>query len=138
MAHIRASALAKVLTLGTQKALDALKAVDPKGLSLSAQANLKTFLQRKPPLTPLKKPSHHRSDYLSVIQEVLKGKFGGYEAAVELPEHGEASLISVMKSEDLPLLRKARRMMITGCSQDAIERYHSLTRVILSGVFRFL
>ena len=35
-----------------------------------------------------------------------------------------------MKSEDLPLLRKARRLVITGCSQDAIERYNSLTRII--------
>jgi hypothetical protein len=128
----REAALAILATMGTQQAFDALKAVNPKEFSPDAQANLKAFLARKPPLTPRKKPQRRRNDYLSVLQEVLKGRFGRYEATVELQEHGEADLISVMKPDDLPLLRKARRLVITGCSQDAIERYNSLTRVILS------
>jgi hypothetical protein len=128
----REAAMAILSTLGTQQAFDALKAVDLKEFSPEAQANLKKILQRKPLLTLRKKPTRRRDDYLSVLQEVLKGKFGGYEAAVELQEHGEDDLFSVMKLDDLPLLRKARRMMITSCSQDAIERYNSLTRVIVS------
>jgi hypothetical protein len=128
----REAAMAILATLGTQQAFDALKAVNPKEFSPDAQANLKTFLQRKPPLALLKKPHLRRNDYLGVLQAVMKGDFGRYEAAVELREHGEEALLSVMTPADLPLLRKARRLMITGCSQDAMERYHSLTRVILS------
>ena len=86
----REAALAILATSGSQQAFDALKAVDLREFSPDAQEHLKTYLQRKPPLTPLKKPRRRRDDYLSILQDVLKGQFGRYEAAVELQEHGEA------------------------------------------------
>jgi hypothetical protein len=45
---------------------------------------------------------------------------------------GEKDVVAVLKPEDLPLVKKVRRMVIANANPHAIEYYNSFTSILMT------
>ena len=57
------------------------------------------------------------------------------ELVSKVPD-GEKDVVAVLKPEDLPLVRKVRRMIIAKGNQHAIEYYNSFTEILMAFVWK--
>ena len=49
---------------------------------------------------------------------------------------GERDVVAVLKPEDLPLVRKVRRLIISGGNQHSIEYYNSFSKILMTLVWK--
>jgi hypothetical protein len=132
----RELALALLTMQVTPESLAALKKVNVKEFSAEAQEGVKTFLTKPPLIVPRTQPKTTRAEFVHALQELIKGHNEPFFGLMDKVPDGEKDLVAVMKSEDLPLLRKARRLIITGCTQHSIGLYSDFTRIILTFVWK--
>jgi hypothetical protein len=128
----RQDALALLMSQATSEALNALRALPTSGLSGSARTALQRFFRTPPLFERRAKPLNTREEFLTTFQSVLAGDATPFfELADNVPD-GERDVVSVMRPEDLPILRAVRRHFIAAANQHATDYYDSFTRIILT------
>ena len=129
----REDALYLLMSQMTPEALRALRALSPTTLSDTARAALGRFLTA-PPLFERRtgRPLTTRAEFLSAFHSLLAGDWDPFLAMADSVPDGERDVVTVMRSEDLPLLRAVRRRIIAAANQHASDYYASFSRIILT------
>lgn len=159
----RENALQILMSQATPESLRALKEVDPSRFSETARKSLRALLERPALIRPSSRPRVSRGEFLRVFEGVTKIDWGqvqelekALEGSEKIPEDvflplepwtdfrellwggqpTERDAVAVLKPEDLPLLRKVRRLRIARCNQHAIEDYNDLTKILMTLVWK--
>jgi len=133
----REDALYLLMNQATPEALRGLRALSPTTFSDTARAALRRFLTT-PPLFERRsgKPLNTRAEFLGAFHSFLAGDGGPFLALADSVPDGERDVVTVMRSEDLPLLREVRRRMVAAANQHARDYYDSFTRIILTLIWQ--
>jgi hypothetical protein len=67
---------------------------------------------------------------------LLNNDSGLFFDLVDRVPDGEKDVVATLTQEDLPLVRKVRRRMISAGNQHAIEYYASFTKIIRTMMFK--
>jgi hypothetical protein len=132
----REHALWILMDQSTPESLRALKQVDASGFSGNTRNRVRELLNSPDLLKPRPKPKNTREEFIRAFQSLLAGDSTQFlELASKVPD-GERDVIAVLKPEDLPLVRKVRRMIIASGSQHSIEYYKSFTGILMALVWK--
>ncbi len=121
----------------TAESFKELKKLNQKGLSETSRQKISNFLI-KPNLLAAREgtPKITRQQYLNAFQQLVEGKSETFiKLAVDVPD-GEKDAIAVMKEEDIPLIRKARRFFAATANPHSAEWYKSFTDILLAMVWK--
>jgi hypothetical protein len=132
----RENALWIMMGLATPESLRVLKLVDPKGFSKKAQESLSALFRSPQLLKPRAKPKSSREEFIQAFQGMVAGDWSKFEGLVEKVPDGEKDAVAVLKTEDLPLVRKVRRLIIANSNPHAIEYYKSFTSILMALVWK--
>ena len=134
----REDALWLLMSQATPEALRLLKQVDPRSFSGPPQRNLTALLGQPGLLKPRPgTPRVSRREYLDAFQAIVsKNSWKEFQALVERVPDGEQDTVAVLKPEDLPLLRRVRRLRIAHANQHAIEYYNEFTAILMALTWR--
>ena len=132
----REMALGLLMPQATPQALQALAKIDTTPFSTETQERLKTFLSQPRLIEPRTKPKTTRAEFLKAFQSILTGDSSQFMALVAEVEDGERDVVTVMKPQDWPLLRKVRRRFVLAGSQHSISYYNDFTAIILTLVWK--
>ena len=123
-------ALSLLLMQATPEARRGLEGVNPAGLSAGAQAALRAKLERPPLIAPREKPRTSREQFLKAFGDASKGDWEAFLSLTREVPDGESDVVAVLKAEDVPLVRKVRRLMIANATPHAAEYYVSFTKIL--------
>ncbi len=126
----REIALWALMNQATTESLKFLKGVNPQEFSVKAQSSLSALLTRPALVVPRAQPKNSRQEFVSAFQSLLKGDSGEFLTLVSQVPDGERDVVAVLKPEDLPLVRRVRRRIITAGNQHSIEFYNSFTLIL--------
>lgn len=129
----REIALRLLMQQATPESFQELKKLNLKGFSDAARQSVNNFLTKPNLLTPRAgKPKITREQYLDAFEQLAAGKSQAFmKLALEVTD-GEKDAIAVMKPEDIPLIRKARRVFAAGAAPHAAQWYKSFTDILLA------
>ena len=128
----REIALQVLMSQATTNALQALSQVNTVGFSPDIKKSLRALLKKPILIQPRKKPKSSREEYINAFEDLLKGNWKTFDDLVEKVPDGEKDVVAVLKPEDLPLLRKVRRLIISRGNQHMIEYYNSFTQILMT------
>lgn len=129
----REAALSILMDQATPAAFKAINALDAGTFTPRFQEIIEQYRSYPPRILPRDKPLTTRQEFLQAFQDLVQGKSARFEALSKV-EDGERDVVAVMKPEDLPLLRKVRRLYIAGANPHAISYYNSFTDIIMTMV----
>jgi len=132
----RENALRLLALQATPEALRALKGLDAPSLSPEARAVLRETLEKPKHFEPRAKPKTSREEFLKAFDGVVNGNADYFFELVEKVPDGEKDVVAVLKPEDLPLVRKVRRVFIAAANPHAAEYYDSFTGILMTFVWR--
>lgn len=117
----------------TPESFQELKKLDQNGLSEAAKQNINNLLS-KPKLLTLREgePKITRQQYLDALKELTKGKAESFMKLTIVVPDGEKDAVAVLKKEDIPLVRKARRFFAATANPHSADWYKSFTEIILT------
>lgn len=121
----------------TPESFAELKKIDAGGLSSQTSSDLKTLLT-EPVLLAKREglPKASREQYLVAFKQLTEGKPDTLlRLASESPD-GERDVIAVMKEEDIPIIRKARRYMMLAANPHSADWYDSFTKILMAMVWK--
>jgi hypothetical protein len=124
------------MSLATPESLRSLKEIDVEGLSGKTKSSLRSLLGTPKLLTPRSKPKTTRAECLKAFQSLLEDDATEFRSLVEQVPDGERDVVAVLQAEDLPLVRRVRRQIITSANQHAIEYYDSFTAILMTLVWK--
>lgn len=132
----REGALGLLILQATPEALRALKSLDASGLSPKARTAIREALESPKVFEPRAKPKTSREEFLKAFNDVLNDEPASFfELAMKVPD-GEKDIVAVLKTEDLPLVRRVRRRFIAAANPHATEYYDSFTTILMTFVTR--
>ena len=132
----REIALWALMNQATAESLQALRQVKATDFSREAQSTLKALLTR-PELFQLRaKPKTRREEFVDAFEKLLAGDSSVFFQLVSAVPDGERDVVTVLKPEDLPLVRRVRRRMIAGGNQHSIEYYNSFSKILMTFVWK--
>jgi hypothetical protein len=132
----REIALQVLTSQATPESLRALRSVDEAELSREMQSRLKAFLTKPQLFQPRTRPKTSRQQFVTAFEKLLAGDSGPFlDLTAEVPD-GEKDVVAVLTPEDLPLVRKVRRLIISGGNPHSTEYYKSFTGILLSLVWK--
>lgn len=114
---------------GTPEAAAALAKLDAKTLTPEEAKILDKYLKTAP-LAPSAKPKVSREESVAALQELAEGGRDKFDKLIEREPECEADMVALLKPEDLPILRRARRRYMSRANQHVLENYSSFTKVI--------
>jgi len=126
----REIALSLLLMQATPEAIRGLKSIDQSKLAPRAQAILRDHLDRPQLVTKRESPKTSREQFLKAFTAFVSGDRMPFATLVSQVPDGERDVVAVLKPEDLPLVRKVRRLMIANANQHAAEYYVDFTKII--------
>lgn len=126
----RESALAILESQATHTSLQALKQVNTSGLSADAGEGIRDLIENPKLLKPRANPKLTREEQLNAFQGIVNGDYSAFRAMVMKAPDGEVDAVAMLRSEDIPLVRQARRASISRCNQHAIADYASFTQIL--------
>jgi hypothetical protein len=132
----REIALWALMSQATPESLKALKQIDAREFSGKAQKSLAALLTRPQLLQARAKPKTTRQDFLMAFEKLLQGDWDPFLELVSQVPDGERDVIAVLKTEDLPLVRKVRRRIIANGNQHSIEFYNSFTSILMALIWK--
>lgn len=132
----REIALDLLASQATPEALRALKKVDLQKFPASFQRNIPNILNGTPMIEPRDKPQISRAEYLQAFNDMVKGNGAKFAALVERVSDGERDAVVVLQPEDLPLVRRVRRLIVASTNPHALEYYDDFTNIILALVWK--
>ena len=120
----------------TPESLRALSQIEGSAFSSKARNRQRELLTNPDLIKARAKPKTSREDFIRAFRELLDGDPNMFmELVSEVPD-GEKDVIAVLKPEDLPLVRKVRRMIIARGNQHAVEFYKSFTGILMTMVWK--
>lgn len=128
----REPALWILMSQATPESVRALKKIDGSSFSEKAQKSLRALLNKPELIAPRANPKTSREEFLEAFQEIVSGKWDKFFGLVSKVPDGEKDVVAVLKPEDLPLLRKVRRVVIANANPHAIEYYQSFTSILMT------
>lgn len=116
----------------TPEATLALSKLDRAGLSAPVSARVKSYLEGPTFILPRSGPAKaSRERYVSALDSLGKGQAEAFMDLVsEIPD-GEKDAVIVLRAEDVPLIRKARRFFASTGTPHAPEWYQSFTDILM-------
>ena len=125
-----------VLLLMQQATADAyreLKKLNQKGLSDITKQNINVLLTKPKLLAPREgELKITREQYLEAFQQLTNGKPQAFMMLATQITDGEKDAVAVLKQEDIPLVRKARRMFAASANPHSAEWYKSFTDILMA------
>ncbi|HEY0658203.1 MAG TPA: hypothetical protein VGD05_07000, partial [Pyrinomonadaceae bacterium] len=117
----------------TPESFKAIRKLSQKGFSDNTRQYINTFLNNPKILTPREgTPKTTRQQYLDAFKELTAGKSEMFlKLAAEVPD-GEKDAVAVLKQEDIPLIRKARRVFAASANPHSAEWYKSFTDILMA------
>jgi len=132
----RDDAISLLIMQATPEAISGLKAIATSTLSAQARANLQRHLTKPILIQPRDKPKTTREQFLRAFNDAAAGNFRHFFQLVgEVPD-GEKDVVATLKTEDIPLVRKVRRVFISRANQHAAEYYVSFTQILMTMIWR--
>ncbi len=129
----RETAIVLLMLQATPESFEKLKNLNPNGLSEADKAAIKNVLEN-PKLVKAREgePKTTREEFLIAFKELSEQKPEKFmKLAIEVPD-GEKDLVAVMKQEDIPLIRKARRYFAAIATPHTPEWYQSFTNILMT------
>ena len=114
----------------TPASLQALKQVNTNGLSAGAREMIREAIENPKLLKPRAHPKLTREEQLNAFQGIVNGDYSAFRAMVMKAPDGEVDAVAMLRPEDIPLLRQARRASISRCNQHALSDYASFTQIL--------
>ncbi|HMS40910.1 MAG TPA: hypothetical protein PKE69_11835 [Pyrinomonadaceae bacterium] len=129
----REIAIGILLQQATAESFKELKKLNQKGLSEATKQKMNSLLSKPNLLTAREgTPKITRQQYLDAFQQLTNGKTQLFmKLTVDVPD-GEKDAIAVLKQEDIPLVRKARRIFAASANPHTAEWYKSFTNILLA------
>jgi hypothetical protein len=129
----REIAVRLLIQQSTPEAFRELKRLNQKGLSENTRQNINSLLTKPNLLSPREgKPKIIRQEYLDAFQKLVDGNPSAFMDLADKVTDGEKDAIAVMKSEDIPLIRKARRYFAATANPHSPEWYKSFTDILMA------
>lgn len=121
----------------TPESFSVLRKIDTGGLSAQTVSELKTLLT-EPVLLAKREgiPQATREQYLEAFKDLNDGKPDTLLRLASQSPDGERDVIAVMKDEDIPIIRKARRNMLRPSNPHSADWYDSFTKILLAMVWK--
>lgn len=126
----REVALSLLLMQATPEAVRGLKSIDLAGLSPDVKATLSKQIANPITIEKRKVPKTSREQFLRAFDAFIKGNRQPFARLVSAVPDGERDVVTVLKAEDVPLVRKVRRQMIANANQHAAEYYVTFTQIL--------
>ena len=126
----RESAYLILMAQATPASLQALRQVNPAGLAADTREYIREFLENPKLLKPRAHPKLTREEQLNAFQGIVNGDYSAFREMVMKASDGEVDAVAMLRPEDIPLLRQARRASISRCNQHAISDYNSFTAIL--------
>lgn len=125
-----------LMSQATKEALQALKELDPAGLSAQAIARRQALLEHPTLIEPREPPKTTRKEFLAAFQAFVAGDPQPFDHLVEQVPDGERDVVAVCTPEDVELLRRVRRYYIARSNQHAIDYYNVFSQILMTFVWR--
>ena len=132
----RETALAILMDQATPEALRSLKQIDQSTFSSGVQKSLRELLTGPQLIKARAQPKTSRQEFLQAFEGIVNGKWDKFFELISAVPDGEKDVVAVLRPEDLPLVRKVRRMVIANANPHAIEFYNSFTSILLTMTWR--
>lgn len=132
----RENALLILMSQATPESLRSLKQVDASAFSHKAQSDLRALLSNPELIKPRAKPKTSREEFLQAFEGIVNGKWDKFFELVSQVPDGEKDVVAVLRPEDLPLVRKVRRIFIAQANPHAIEYYNSFTSILMTMIWK--
>ena len=126
----RDSALAILMSQATPASLQALRQVNTAGLSANAAQSIRELVENPNVLKPRAHPKLTREEQLNAFQGIVNGDYSAFREMVMKAPDGEVDAVAMLRTEDIPLVRQARRKSISRSSQHALGDYGSFTKIL--------
>lgn len=126
----REVAVAMLLNENTPESISALRQLDISGFSSSTKNFLRSELDHPGLFEPRGKPKTSRQEFLDAFNGLLNGNSNLFFDLVAKVPDGERDVVATLTQDDLPLVRRVRRQMISAGNQHAIEYYARFTKII--------
>jgi hypothetical protein len=132
----RETAVKVLLSQVTPESIRGLAKLDVSGLSGPTSSRVKQLLTRPELLKPRPKPKTTREQFVRAFEDLVNGNAGPFFELVDQVPDGELDVVAVLRSEDIPLVRKVRRMMLRSANQHSIEFYDTFTKILTTLVWK--
>lgn len=132
----REHAISLLLMQATPEAIEGLKQIDQTKLSPAARAALRKHLTNPILFEARAKPKTSREQFLNAFNDAIAGSWNSFLRLVSEVPDGEKDVVAVLKAEDLPVVRKVRRLMIARGTPEAAEYYVSFTQILMTMIWR--
>ena len=127
----RELALSLLAHLVTPESDDAFRSVDLSGFPAQVQTAALSEIASRTIFKPRNPPKSKREEIVAAFQSAANQRdFGLFMKLVEKVPDGERDVVTVMKPEDLPLIRKVRRAMAASGNPHLMEDYPYFTGII--------
>lgn len=132
----REHALWILMSQATPESLRALKQIDASAFSEKARNSLRALLYSPELIKARTQPKTSREQFLAAFQGIVSGKWNMFLDLVSQVPDGEKDVVAVLKPEDIPLVRKVRRLIIANANPHAIEFYNSFTSILMTMIWK--
>lgn len=121
----------------TPESIQTLRKLNQKGLSENARQNINAFLTKPKLLAPREgEPKITRQQYLDAFNQLVSGKSRAFMDLTIKVSDGEKDAVAVLKEEDIPLVRKARRVFAATANPHSVEWYKSFTDILMALIWK--
>lgn len=116
----------------TTESFRELKKINQKGLSENTRQSINNLLSKPKLISPRQgEPKTNRQQFLDAFNQLVAGKPQTFlKLATEISD-GEKDAVAVLKKEDIPLIRKSRRVFAAGANPHSAEWYKSFTDILM-------
>jgi len=130
---LRAFALGTLFTLATPESIAASRQFDLASFPKELRLSFSNALAKPPRLAPRKgAPKITREEYVKAFEAGSTGNWAPFDRLVIRVPDGEKDAVVVLNRQDLPLLRKVRRLRLAHCNQHALSYYRDFTAIIFT------
>ncbi len=126
----RDDALAILMSQATPAALRALQQVNAAGFPAGTGQSIRELIENPKLIKPRARPILSREENLRAFQGIIDGDYSAFRELVAKAPDGEADAVATLRTEDIPLVRRARRASISRCNQHAVSDYGSFTQIL--------
>ena len=126
----RDDALAILMSQATPASMNALRQVNTAGFPKGTGESIRDLLENPKLLAPRANPKLTRDEQLIAFQGIIDGNYAPFREMVMKSPDGEVDAVATLRSEDIPLLRRARRASISRSNQHAVSDYGSFTKIL--------
>ncbi len=132
----REIAVKLLLSQATPESLRGLAKLNRTGLSSGTTSKLRKLLSEPQLLKPREKPRTSRADFVRAFEDLLNANPRSFLSLVEEVPDGEHDVVAVLRTEDIPLVRKVRRNIIRNANPHAAEFYDTFTAILMTMVWQ--